>query len=258
VHNIVCEEVTTGNASTNGEDEFHHVMMDMVPDANGALVNLQFGTPVQLHYTVDLANTNVEQFDDLLLAVLVQNQGTKQMLQTAYGEEDANYSGEDRLSMIYLDGEPLEGFDPDVFEYDVVLPEGTQFEPYLSVETLNADALAIVNPAFQLPGDATVDVYAENLYNNRRYIVHYTIETGLPDQPVPFVQVYPNPATGHLYINGVKDCAVRIVGLDGKTVKSLEGFSGTAIDLSGLANGIYLLHITLPEGNVIRKKIVVQ
>jgi hypothetical protein len=258
VHNIVCEEVTTGNVSTNGETEFHHVMMDMVPDANGALVNLQFGTPVQLHYTVDLANTNVEQYNDLLLAVLVQNQSTKQMLQTTYGEEDANYSGEDRLSMIYLDGEPLEGFDPDISEYDVVLPEGTQFEPYLSVETMNSDALAIVNPAFQLPGNATIDVYAENLYNNRRYIVHYTIETGLPDQPVPFVQVYPNPATNQLFISGVRDCAVRILSIDGKVVKSFEGFSGTAIDLSGMNNGIYVLHITLPEGNVIRKKIVVQ
>ena len=258
VHNIVCEQVTTGNISTNGETEFHHVMMDMVPDANGASVNLQFGIPVQLHYTVNLSSTNIEEFDDLLLAVLVQNQSTKQMLQTAYGVEDANYSDEDRLSMIYLDGEPLEGFDPDIFEYDVVLPEGTQFEPYMEVETADANAMAIVNPAFQLPGDATVDVYAENLYSNSRYVVHYTIETGIGDEVVPLVQVYPNPATDQLIIYGVRDAQVRIFSVDGKQVQFYENFSSNVIDVSVLGNGIYILHITTSEGNIIRKKIIVQ
>jgi hypothetical protein len=258
VHNIVCEQVTTGNIATNGETEFHHVMMDMVPDANGAPVTLQYGIPVQLHYTVDLASTNVEEYDDLLVAILVQNQGTKQMLQTAYGEEDANYSTEARLSMIYLDGVALEGFDPNVYEYNVVLPEGTQFEPYLEAEAMDENAKTVINPAFQLPGDATVDIYAENLYNTKRYIVHYTIETGIGNEILPLVQVYPNPATDQLFINGVKDTRISIYSVDGKLIKSIESFTGTAIDVSEIRNGIYVLHITTSDGNVIRKKIVVQ
>ncbi len=258
VHNIVCEKVTTGNVATNGETEFHHVMMDMIPDANGAQVNLQYGIPVQLHYSVNLSSTNVEEYDDLMLAVLVQNQSTKQMLQTAYGVEDANYSGEDRLSMIYLDGVALEGFDPNVYEYDVVLPLGTQFEPYLEAETMNANARAIVNPAFQLPGNATVDVYAENLYNNKRYVVHFTVFTGTPEELVPLIQVYPNPATDELFIHGVKDVAIRIFSVDGKMVVALDGFSGNSIDVSNLCDGVYVLHIITGEGNTLRKKIIVQ
>jgi hypothetical protein len=160
--------------------------------------------------------------------------------------------------MIYLDGEPLEGFDPDIFEYDVVLPEGTQFEPYMEVETADANAMAIVNPAFQLPGDATVDVYAENLYSNSRYVVHYTIETGIGDEVVPLVQVYPNPATDQLIIYGVRDAQVRIFSVDGKQVQFYENFSSNVIDVSALGNGIYILHITTSEGNIIRKKIIVQ
>jgi hypothetical protein len=257
VHNIVCEEVTTGNVSTNGETEFHHVMMDMIPDANGASVNLQFGIPVQLHYTVDLSNTNVEEYDDLMVAILVQNQGTKQMLQTAYGEEDGNYSTEARLSMIYLDGVALEGFNPDTYEYDVILPEGTQFEPYLEGETMDENAKTVVNPAFQLPGDATIDVYAENLYNTKRYIIHYTVYTGVEDEIVPMVQVYPNPATDRIFINGLKDAQIRIFSVDGKQLKSFNNFSGNMIDVSDIHNGIYVLHVTTSDGNVIRKKIVI-
>lgn len=257
VLNIVCEEVTTGNVASNGETEFHHVMMDMVPDAAGATVNLEYGVPVQLHYSVNLSGTHVEEYDDLLLAVLVQNQSSKQILQSDYGVEDANYSAEARLNMIYLDGEPLEGFDPNVYEYNVVLPLGTQFEPYLEAEAMDENAMTMVNPAFQLPGTATVDIYAENLYNTKRYVVHYTVFTGLNDVVVPSVQVYPNPASDNLFINGLKNATVKLFTLDGKLVTSLERFSGNVIDLSELQGGLYVLHITTAEGNVLRKKIIV-
>ena len=258
VHNIVIEEVTTGNVASNGETEFHHVMMDMIPDATGASVNLQYGIPVQLQYSVNLSGTNVEEYDDLMVAILVQNQSTKEIIQSAYGEEDANYSPEARLSMIYLDGIPLEGFDPNVYEYEVVLPEGTQFEPYLEAETMHDSALAIVSPAFQLPGTATVDIYAENLYNTKRYIVNYTIFTGVEDQRFPLVQVYPNPVSDQLNIYGVKDATVRIFSIDGQQLVTLNNFSGSAIDVSELSAGLYVLDIQTLQGNRLRKKIIVR
>ncbi len=94
--------------------------------------------------------------------------------------------------------------------------------------------------------------------DNQRYIVHYTVFTGVPDESAPLVQVYPNPATSELFINGVKDARIDLIGLDGKQVKGAEGFSGGSIDISGLNNGIYILRITTHEGDVLRKKIVVQ
>lgn len=255
---IVMEKVTTGNVASNGETEFHHVMMDMMPDASGATVNLQYGTPVQLLYNVDLSSTNVEEYDDLLVAVLVQNQSSKEMLQSDYGEQNTSYSPEARLDMIYLDGVPLEGFDPDIYEYDVVLPEGTVLEPYMEVETMDDGAMAIVNPAFGLPGTATVDIYAENLYNTKRYIVNYSVlYVGADEKAVPSIQVFPNPVTDMLNIHGVKNVSVRMFSADGSLVMSLNNFSGSQIDLSGLPAGIYVLNLTTSEGTVLRKKIVV-
>jgi hypothetical protein len=251
------EKVTTGNTGGNGETSFHHVMMDMIPDATGANVNLQYATPVQLKYDVDLSSTNVEDYGDLLVAVLVQNQSTKEMLQSDYGEQNTTYSPEARLDMIYLDGVPLEGFSPDIFEYDLVLPEGTVFEPYMEVSTMDENALALVNPAFQVPGTAVVDVYAEDLYNSKRYQVHYTIFNGIEDNTIPFVQVYPNPVSGKLSINGLKDASVKLFSVNGEEVISLSRFSGNSIDVSSLSPGIYIMNVTTMEGQLVRKKIVV-
>jgi hypothetical protein len=257
VHNIVIEKVTTGNIQSNGETEFHHVMMDMIPDANGAIVNLEYATPVHLQYSVDLSSTNVEEYDDLMVVVLVQNQASKEMLQSDYGEQNTTYSPEARLDMIYLDGVPLEGFDKDVYDYEVVLPEGTVFEPYMEVTTMDDGAMALVNPAFQLPGTAVVDVYAENLYNTKRYLVHYVVYTGIDDKTTPMVQVYPNPVTGILNINGLKDADVKLFSVKGAEVMSFPRFSGNSIDISSLPSGIYIMNVTTAEGLVVRKKIVV-
>jgi hypothetical protein len=257
VLNIVMEKVTTGNVASNGETSFHHVMMDMVPDATGASVNLQYATPVQLQYSVNLASTNVEEYDDLLVAVLVQNQSTKEMLQSDYGEEDVVYSPEARLEMIYLDGEALEGFNPDILEYEVLLPEGTLFEPYLDVETMNDGAMALVNPAFAMPGTATVDIYAEDLFHTKRYLVHYVIATGVGENTMPLVQLYPNPVDGTLNISGLKDASVRMFSVNGQEMMSFDKFSGSIIDVSTLPAGIYIMDVTTEEGMQVRKKIVV-
>ena len=257
VHNIVIEKITTENASSNGETEFHHVMMDMIPDASGANVNLQYATPVQLQYSVNLSSTNVEEYDDLLVAVLVQNQSSKEMLQSAYGEQNTSYSPEARLNTILLDGQPLEGFDPDVYEYEVVLPDGTLFEPYLEATSMDEGAMVLVNPAFQLPGTATIDVYAENLYNSKSYLVHFVIATGLDDKTMPLIQVFPNPVSEILTVNGLKDATIKFYSVSGEEVISMTRFSRNSIDVSSLPAGIYVMNITTQEGQVVRKKIVV-
>jgi hypothetical protein len=257
VHNIVIEKLTTGNTGGNGETEFQHVMMDMVPDAAGTETELQYAVPVQLQYDIDLSSTNAEEYDDLLIAVLVQDESSKEILQSAYGVQDASFSPEDRLEMIYLDGVPLEGFDPDDFDYEVILPEGTLFEPYMEATTMDDGAMAVINPAFQMPGTAFIDVYAEDRFNKKRYLVHFTVYTGMDDKTFPLVQVYPNPVSGMLNIFGLKDATLKLYSANGTDVISHERFSGNSIDVSSLPAGIYIMNISTIEGFVFRKKIVV-
>ena len=69
---VVLEDVTTQNVGSNGEKEFHHVMMKMMPGANGVAVNYKADTVYTYAYTVDMTKTHMEQPDDLLVACFIQ------------------------------------------------------------------------------------------------------------------------------------------------------------------------------------------
>jgi hypothetical protein len=257
VHNIVIEKTTTGNVGGNGEVIFNNVMMDMVPDAAGTEVNLQYGTPVQMQFDIDLSLTHAEDYYDLLVAVLVQDQVSKTMLQSDYGEMGYNFSEEARLNMIWLDGVPMEGFNPDDYEYEVILPESTLYAPYVSASTLDENAMAVITPAFQLPGTAIVNVYAEDRYHSNEYLVHFTVLNGIDDEIASSIRLYPNPLSGFLNISGLKDATVRIYASNGHEVLSVTQFSGNSIDLSSFASGIYFVRIDTNKEPVSCKKIIV-
>ena len=83
----VIEKETTGNATTNGETQFHHVMMKMIPDARGTALNLTDNIPVRVNLTGDLSNTKIEDYADLAVVVFVQNNKDNEVVQSAYSSE---------------------------------------------------------------------------------------------------------------------------------------------------------------------------
>lgn len=258
VHNVVIEKVTTGNIASNGETEFHHVMMKMMPSANGASETFISGQPNQLTYTYDLSSTNVEEYDDLLVVVMIQDYATKEIFQSSYGIEDANYSNEARLSELTLDGQLVEGFDPDVFEYDVVLPVGTAEEPVLNGVTMNDGALMIINMAFAIPGTASIKVFAENLIDFNEYFINYSYDyVGEGETVKDLISIYPNPAHDKLYITGLQNSDVSLLTTSGRVILQKNNFSGSEIDLSNLSRGMYIVSIKLSDGQSVRKKIMV-
>ncbi|MCL2435223.1 MAG: T9SS type A sorting domain-containing protein, partial [Lentimicrobiaceae bacterium] len=74
---IVNEKRTTGNKGSNGETEFFHVMMKMLPNANGETITLQAGGTKFFQHTFNMSSTNVEEMDDLEVHVLVQDYASK-------------------------------------------------------------------------------------------------------------------------------------------------------------------------------------
>ena len=82
----IVERVTTGNVSTNGETEFHNVMMKMYPDAYGSPISLVDGQMTSFDYNVDMSGTNVEQMNDLLVVFWVQDGSTRELFQSSYSD----------------------------------------------------------------------------------------------------------------------------------------------------------------------------
>lgn len=94
LHAAVIEKVTTNNASTNGETSFKHVMMKMVPNASGTIINTTAGTPISGQISASLTGTNIEENSDLEVVVFLQNAATREIMQS-YKATDATMSLED-------------------------------------------------------------------------------------------------------------------------------------------------------------------
>lgn len=82
---VVIENQTTGNVATNGETSFNQVMMNMHPNENGTAVSsLVANTPININMTIPMGSTNYEQMSDLKVVVFVQDNTTKEVLQSAW------------------------------------------------------------------------------------------------------------------------------------------------------------------------------
>lgn len=85
MHVAVVERLTTQNGAplggTNGETSFKHVMMKMLPDANGTTINFTHDVQTSNTFQATLTGLNIEEMDDLDVIVFIQNNATKDIMQ---------------------------------------------------------------------------------------------------------------------------------------------------------------------------------
>jgi len=82
VHLSVVEKTTYNNTGSNGETEFHHVMMAMMPDGNGTSTGLSDGVTATFDGSANLITTFIEEYDDLMLVAWLQDNHTQSILQS--------------------------------------------------------------------------------------------------------------------------------------------------------------------------------
>ena len=81
------------------------------------------------------------------------------------------------------------------------------------------------------------------------------LATSNPTAAKNAVSVYPNPTKGQ--VNVVSKSAIKsilLVDMNGRAVKSFDNIK--QLDLSGLAKGVYLLNITLADGQSTSTKVI--
>jgi len=111
-HIVVVEKVTVGNVSSNGETEFHNVMMTMLPGSSGTTLGaLSVGSSFDITETFDMTTTNMEEPTDLSVIVFVQDDTDKSMIQSEMIEvEAANFDTYAvNFNVTDSDGAPVEG-----------------------------------------------------------------------------------------------------------------------------------------------------
>ncbi len=109
VHIVVIEKLTTENTGSNGETEFKHVMMKMLPDAEGTLVNFTNGVTSTLNESFDMSSTFVEEMSDLAVVVFIQDNSTKKVMQAINSTEGGIGVDETLLQSVSIYPNPSDG-----------------------------------------------------------------------------------------------------------------------------------------------------
>jgi len=266
IHLAVIERITTQNVASNGETQFHHVMMKMVPDASGTSADLVAGKPITISQTVDLSSTNVEEMDDLMLAIFVQ-ESSKTILQSVYSVEvgaSVSSSIQDGAINVPVSNPIIINFSQPVRMVGGEVITNENVASIISlVDSMNVNAGFIAtinsaktqitvtpNPALGYYKSYTLSILpVENSLSvpTLRYKTHFTtlLNVGVVDAPISEFSVYPNPANGTLNINDSRNIeTIEIYSIIGNLVKTVKVHNMTGqfgINVSDLHTGLYFL-----------------
>ena len=110
----VNEKTTTGNVGSNGLKEFHHVLMCMLTGNEGLDTSFYAGQRQQYEFVYDMSTTNVEEMQDLEVAVWIQSYVTKEVHNSATltegfkeDDEDIDNITEEQISSVQIYPNPV-------------------------------------------------------------------------------------------------------------------------------------------------------
>ena len=75
----INEKTTKKNTGSNGETEFHHILMKMLDSKSGNALSLNSGNYKRYEFSFDMSETHVEEMNDLEVALWLQDSITKEI-----------------------------------------------------------------------------------------------------------------------------------------------------------------------------------
>ena len=102
----INEKTTTGNVGSNGETEFHHIMMKMLNNAEGEEIELKVGEQQHFEYSFDISETHVEEMFDLEVAAWIQNYETHEGYNSHFLYEYISHPYPVQNFQLTIDSEP--------------------------------------------------------------------------------------------------------------------------------------------------------
>ncbi len=149
------------------------------------------------------------------------------------------------LQDLTVDGTTIEGFSPSVTYYEVDVEEGS---PIPVIDGTPTDSLATkeVTQASSVPGDGTIVVTAQDSTTQLTYTVHFNLITGLNENSVENIKLYPNPATNYIQLSGFEsNIDLKVMNILGETVLSETVNSQQKVSIQKLQKGVYFARIRL-------------
>ncbi|MBO7615943.1 MAG: T9SS type A sorting domain-containing protein [Bacteroidales bacterium] len=253
----VNEKTTTGNVGTNGETSFHHILMKMLPNANGNTVTINAGEYERLDFDVDLSSTHVEEMDDLEVAVWLQRYNTKEVYNSHFLYEYTTHPYPIENLLLSANGNtvtatweaPAEGSPTgyNVIVNGELVVENYPDLTYTFVPTENDYNVVEVCAVYE--GEKTSVKAVTGLF----------IPMAVSEQVSQVVRVYPNPSDESVFVGSDADLqAIKVYDISGRQVRHITVFGTTTeLDVKDLDGGIYFLQAIYSDGNTATQKMVV-
>lgn len=277
VHAVVVEKMTTGNVGSNGETEFHYVMMKMLPDADGTIIDFTAEESYTFSLSQDLTSTNIEEFTDLAVMVFIQNDKTKEVFQSCisvdYSTPMVTSNILNNQTDVASDIQPVLTFsqpirfidDSEITENDIHSFVSLFDDNKADIDfsgTINEDKTEITiipTQAFEYESNITIQI-AENAVENfvdialDEFSITFTTENnplGVDDNFISKINVYPNPAKEYFIVDNVMNQNIEIFNILGE--KLLEKFSENSqvqIYVNDFKSGIYIIKVSSENASV--------
>ncbi|MBQ5855890.1 MAG: T9SS type A sorting domain-containing protein [Bacteroidales bacterium] len=257
----INEKTTTENIGSNGETEFHHILMKLL--TSNAKLNLEAGKHQRLEFTHDMSLTNVEELSDLEVAIWIQNYSTKEIYNSrfAYEYSDHVYPAQN-LNITTIGDDPKlkltweapEGNTPD--GYNIII-DGIWVEENFKELTFIDE-----NSALNVYDGKTHYVEIVAVYENGKRSVSLIGKisdvVSVNEIKDNKCSVYPNPVNDILYIETqtlTQTLTIEIYDVYGRLqdYKTIRLQDNVAIDVENLKSGIYFVKISTEKGNIVKR-----
>ena len=263
----INEKTTTGNVGTNGETEFHHILMKMLEDGNGNPLELNIGEYKRFEYSFDMSSTFVEEMNDLEVSLWIQDPVSREIFNSRFAYEytehcypvqnlTADFSEDG--SAINVAWEAPETGTPT--GYNIYINGVLMEENYTSTSYTNNE---LATELYNMPKNHYVEVrtmYADDKSSVSLMDIFASGVNVSEINETSSFNVYPNPASDFVKVStdNSQQTTVRIYNVLGMLVEEIEINSNeTEINVSDYNPGIYFFSIQTENGNV-TKKIVVE
>ncbi len=245
----VNEKTTTGNVGSNGETEFHHIMLKMLNDAEGKTMSINAGEYQRLEFSYDMSTTFMEDINDIEVSLWLQNNNTKEIYNSHYAYtytehcypvRNLNVLANNQLTVKWDKPETGSPIGYNVYVDGELVAEKTASLEYSATSKNNryVEVVAVYENDMTSVGVAKQIVAEENVNE---------IETN-------DINIYPNPANDRLHIETKAEIEeVVIYDVYGRQQSTVNGQQLLTIDLSILNTGIYFIKINTKEGNIVKR-----
>ena len=259
----VNEKTTTGNVGTNGETEFHHIMMKMLNDANGNDTEIESGEYQRFEFTYNMDTTNVEDMNDLEVAVWVQNLVSGEVFNSSFLYEYTEHpyparnlevaEADNNLQITWEAPEKNNPTGYNVYVNNELVANNTTELSHIVVKESdlyivevvalydNKKSVSVINTSFEIEDDDNDENDTTNVisnYENR-------------------FEIYPNPVSDRLYIETqtmTQTMTIEIYDIYGRRQQlSAISCQPSVIDVENLKSGIYFVKVRTEEGDIVKR-----